>query len=348
MARRPGSTYAGTKRLSDGGTYRGEMVDGKAHGQGTCTWPNEFRTRYEGEFCNDKRHGKGTFTWADGDKYEGEFCDDKMHGQGTYTWPDGRRYEGGWCDDKKHGQGTYTWPEGSRYEGAWSVDEMHGHGTFTDAAGWSYTGDLVHGRPTQGVLTEAGGRRFAVTYRKKCKHICDGPTPLTKQEVGAGAGAGGGGCAAVAAGGGSSSAMVASGGGGAGGTETPETVPSGSKRKSVYASLLSPVAKAARIGGAGGSGGAGGGARSEWPKYDLNEVQQKEVQQHVNVLYRWEWRSDDGTYEAFDEGQCIKIETAYRTGLGLTSVWGRLFPVGGNEELKCIVDFEDMTASVVG
>jgi hypothetical protein len=46
-------------------------------------------------------------------------------------------------------------------------------------------------------------------------------------------------------------------------------------------------------------------------------VQQKEVQQHVNVLYRWEWRSDDGTYEAFDEGQCIKIETAYRTGLGV-------------------------------
>jgi tetratricopeptide (TPR) repeat protein len=62
---------------------------------------------------------------------------------------------------------------------------------------------------------------------------------------------GGHGGAAVAAGGGSSSAMVASGGGGAG---TPQTVPSGSKRKNTD---LWPEPKAARIGGAGGSGGVG-------------------------------------------------------------------------------------------
>ena len=116
----------------------------------------------------------------------------------------------------------------------------------------------------------------------------------------------------------------------------------------MYASLLSPEAKAARIGGAGGSGGAGGGVRSARPKYDLDEVQRKEVQQHVNVLYRWEWRSDDGTYEAFDEGQCIQIETDYRKGHPCTTVWGRQFPAGQNKDLKCVVDFEDMTACIFG
>ena len=41
---------------------------------------------------------------------------------------------------------------------------MHGQGTFTSPAGWSFTGALAHHRPTAGVLTEASGRRFTVTY----------------------------------------------------------------------------------------------------------------------------------------------------------------------------------------
>jgi hypothetical protein len=28
----------------------------------------------------------------------------------------------------------------------------------------------------------------------------------------------------------------------------------------------------------------------------------EEIEQHVNVLYRWEWRQADGTYLAFDKG----------------------------------------------
>ena len=29
-------------------------------------------------------------------------------------------------------------------------------------------------------------------------------------------------------------------------------------------------------------------------------------------MYRWDWRTNDGTYEAFDEQQCIAIETCWR------------------------------------
>ena len=30
------------------------------------------------------------------------------------------------------------------------------------------------------------------------------------------------------------------------------------------------------------------------------------------VLYRWEWRASDGTYEVFDWQQCIMLETSCR------------------------------------
>ena len=70
----------------------------------------------------------------------------------------------------------------------------------------------------------------------------------------------------------------------------------GSKRKrsEVYALLLSPEAKAARMGspmGGGAAGGGGGGSRRPAENAD-------EVRTHVNVLYRWEWRAVDGTYVA--------------------------------------------------
>ena len=57
---------------------------------------------------------------------------------------------------------------------------MHGQGTYTHSTGWSYTGALEGNRPTQGVLTEADGRRFTVSYAKTCKLIWNNPTPRTK------------------------------------------------------------------------------------------------------------------------------------------------------------------------
>ncbi|MDP7490276.1 MAG: hypothetical protein QGG10_07160, partial [Arenicellales bacterium] len=61
-----------------GGTYIGDVVDGRANGQGTLTWPNG--NKYIGEWKDGKRHGQGTLTLADGDKYVGEFKDNNLHG----------------------------------------------------------------------------------------------------------------------------------------------------------------------------------------------------------------------------------------------------------------------------
>jgi hypothetical protein len=70
------------------------------------------------------------------------------------------------------------------YEGEFSNDEVHGHGTHTAKAAWSFTGALAHDRPTQGELTEADGRRFAVQYAADCAPIQKHPTPSSKVRVG--------------------------------------------------------------------------------------------------------------------------------------------------------------------
>jgi hypothetical protein len=66
--------------------------------------------------------------------------------------------------------------------GEFREDYMHGHGTFTSkSGGWSFTGTLARGRPVAGVLTEAGGRRFDVTYAGNCAEMQNNPTPSNKR-----------------------------------------------------------------------------------------------------------------------------------------------------------------------
>jgi len=74
----------------------------------------------------------------------------------------------------------------------------------------------------------------------------------------------------------------------------------------------------------------------------------KAIRKDVNVQYTWQWRLLDGTYEAFNQEQCIDIETEWRQQVNLARVWGTRFPVGQNEMLKCLIDFADMTTSIVG
>ena len=112
-----GSYAYGEPLQIDGGTYTGEVVDGRAHGQGTWTHPEGYK--YAGQFKDDKFHGQGTLTLSDGNKYVGQFKDDSLHGQGALTAADGNKYVGEFKDNKMHGQGTYTWPNGDRYVGEW-------------------------------------------------------------------------------------------------------------------------------------------------------------------------------------------------------------------------------------
>jgi hypothetical protein len=165
--------------------------------------------------------------------------------------------------------------------------------------------------------------------------------------AGGGAGGGGGGsaCAQRQVGGSAGRARRGGGGGEGGmaggdidhsGAETPDASGVGSKRKAVYESLLSPAAKAARTGWAAGAAG-------ERPAYD-----ERMVEAEADMLCQWGWRASDGTYEKFETEQCVEFETCCRKGVDLAAVWGRQFPVGHSENLKCALDFTDMTAMVAG
>ena len=99
-------------------------------------------------------------------------------------WRDGAgEEEGSACTEGRRVQLTWRARGGGevyRYEGEYRDDKMHGQCTFTHREGWSYTGALVNHRPTQGVLTEAGGQRFHVTYASNCAYMQNGPKPKTK------------------------------------------------------------------------------------------------------------------------------------------------------------------------
>ena len=149
----------GVLYLWENGTkYMGEWKDGKRHGRGTMTTPDEMWDKfkkYVGEWKDGEFHGQGTMTYHDGSKFVGKWKNGKRHGQGTYTWcfycswcsglpggtnssisssADGRKYEGEWKDGVYHGHGTYTFSDGSKYEGSWKSGQMW-NGIYYDNKG---------------------------------------------------------------------------------------------------------------------------------------------------------------------------------------------------------------------
>jgi len=130
-------------------------------------------------------------------------------------------------------------------------------------------------------------------------------------------------------------------GGSVGTSESSSAIAVGRKRQAVYASILSPPAKVARSGGAAGSPADSEGRGR--PKFNEDEITKD-----VNTLYKWQWRSRDGTYAAFTTEQCIVIETCWRHRGWGARVWGKQFPVGDAENLKCTIDFGDMSAYIAG
>lgn len=50
---------------------------------------SEVYAQYEGEYKDGKRHGMGTMTYPDQSKYIGQWVDNKRHGHGVYTYING-------------------------------------------------------------------------------------------------------------------------------------------------------------------------------------------------------------------------------------------------------------------
>ena len=87
-------------------TYEGDIVDGKAHGNGVCKYENG--DTYDGEWQAGKKHGHGVLAWADGHT----ICD--PNGQRCHDWPNGGKYIGGFHAGRQHGIGVFVDPYGKR------------------------------------------------------------------------------------------------------------------------------------------------------------------------------------------------------------------------------------------
>eukprot|EP00808_Paulinella_micropora_P030425 g62884.t1 len=170
-----------SKRL-DGGTYTGDIVDGKAHGWGT--WIHPEHGSYEGEFQHDYRHGHGTFyyrrknrdafAYIDGAKFVGSWKKGNCHGNGVLAFKDGSVYEGKFQDSLKHGRGMYKWPNGSSYEGNYNHGVEVGPGIMVYPDKTKYIGQWNrtmnghwHGI---GVFFYADGRKFSGSFVNNVKH----------------------------------------------------------------------------------------------------------------------------------------------------------------------------------
>ena len=60
--------------------YSGELLDGKAEGQGILSYLNGLI--YKGNFSKGKFHGLGELKFSNGIVYEGEFVDGLFNGHG--------------------------------------------------------------------------------------------------------------------------------------------------------------------------------------------------------------------------------------------------------------------------
>ncbi len=74
------------------GKYVGEVLNGKAHGNGTYT-SAKSGTVYTGQFVTDSFNGNGTMTWTNGSKFVGKWQND-VGVSGTMTYANGNTTSG--------------------------------------------------------------------------------------------------------------------------------------------------------------------------------------------------------------------------------------------------------------
>ena len=79
--------------LGDGRVYRGEVLDGRPHGEGTMIWPSG--TAYFGQWAHGARYGTGTYRDREGGVYADEYRDGERSGHSRFTWPNGAAYRQG-------------------------------------------------------------------------------------------------------------------------------------------------------------------------------------------------------------------------------------------------------------
>lgn len=140
------SSARGEIEWPDTSYYLGNLVIGKADGEGTLFYPNGIW--YKGSWKNNMFNGKGYLRFPTGEYYEGEFKDHMMHGKGVMKWPTGECYQGGFQFNMREGEGVFTWPGGVVFEGSFVKDHAEGMGIIRWPDGERYEGLMQQGKAT--------------------------------------------------------------------------------------------------------------------------------------------------------------------------------------------------------
>ncbi|MBA3721736.1 MAG: hypothetical protein H0W88_04980 [Parachlamydiaceae bacterium] len=162
--------------LIEGGSYIGELLDGKPHGKGSVKFENGTYTGEfaNGEFCGEGEyiindiHYKGTFKvgnhflgvaeYKDGKKIEGEFFDGDANGYCVVKNKNGSTFEGIFKAGNRNGKGTYT-SSTITYEGYYLNDKQHGEAILTHVNNFVYKGMFIEDQMTgKGIKTYTIGR----------------------------------------------------------------------------------------------------------------------------------------------------------------------------------------------
>lgn len=125
---------------SDGKYYQGDIVDGKANGNGTL-FDSDGTVVYVGAFVNDKFDGEGVLTTQEG-VYTGSFSAGKRSGQGTMVYADGLTFEGTWDRDNRADGKLQLSSDGEYYQGKFLYGEIYGQGTLCTKGTNSVSGNV--------------------------------------------------------------------------------------------------------------------------------------------------------------------------------------------------------------
>jgi hypothetical protein len=154
---------------NEGNYYKGNLVNGKANGEGELVLFNKVKyignffvddipngkgkminlmdgSEYEGDVVQGKKEGKGILKFKDGTVYEGEFKDDDFNGNGILKYNNGRKYEGNFKEGKMDGNGKFIWEDGKTYIGSYVNDKKHGQGKLIYNNDKYYEGSWVNNK----------------------------------------------------------------------------------------------------------------------------------------------------------------------------------------------------------
>lgn len=130
-------TAVGHFDFDDGGSYSGGSDQGRAHGHGVCSGPNN-----EGEYAGAWQGGfetSGVYSWPNGSEFAGQWMQGKRHGLGVERrgrWT----YRGEWTQGTMGRYGVRHGPDNSvaKYEGTWTTGLQDGYGRETYSDGGNF------------------------------------------------------------------------------------------------------------------------------------------------------------------------------------------------------------------